>query len=91
MEELAFRGVLTDGLTVLIRRPVVVISIQAALFGLWHYKGFPGGVVGVAMVFAWGVFLGILRKRSGGMIAPLAGHICADLTIFLILFSITGF
>jgi membrane protease YdiL (CAAX protease family) len=90
VEELAFRGVLMDGLTVLSKRPCTVILIQAVLFGLWHLEGFPGGGVGASMVFAWGIFLGILRKRSGGMIAPIAGHICADLTIYFILFSIIG-
>jgi hypothetical protein len=42
------------------------------------------------MVFAWGIFLGILRKRSGGMIVPVAGHIGADITVFFILLSIAG-
>ncbi|MBN2325256.1 MAG: CPBP family intramembrane metalloprotease [Spirochaetes bacterium] len=90
VEELAFRGVLTDGLTVLLGCPGAVILIQAVLFGLWHWEGFPGGTIGVTMVFVWGIFLGILRTRSGGMIAPIAGHIFADLTVFFILFSITG-
>jgi membrane protease YdiL (CAAX protease family) len=85
VEEFMYRGVLWDGLSGGIGKPLPVILIQAGLFGLWHFRGFPGGLVGVVMVFAWGIFLGLIRKRSRGIIAPIVSHILADLTIFFIL------
>ena len=29
----------------------------------------------------WGLLLGVLRARSGGMVAPYVAHVCADATI----------
>ena len=85
VEELMYRGVLWDGLSDGIGKPLPVILIQAGLFSLWHFRGFPGGPVGVVMVFAWGIFLGLIRERSHGIIAPVVSHIFADLIIFFIL------
>jgi len=84
-EEFVSRAVMYDGLSNTLKSPAAVILIQAALFALWHYQGFPGGAAGVGMVFVWSVFLGSLRKISGGMLAPLIGHYFADLAIGLIL------
>jgi membrane protease YdiL (CAAX protease family) len=88
VEEFIFRGVLWDGLKGACNKPPAVLLIQAAVFGGWHFRGFPGGAVGVSMVFAWGVFLGLVRQRSRGMVAPLITHFFADLTIFFILLAI---
>ena len=53
------------------------------------YDGFPGGPVGVVMVFVWSLFLGAMRWTSGGMVAPLVAHFFADLTIGgILLFAI---
>jgi membrane protease YdiL (CAAX protease family) len=81
-EELVFRGFLFDGLSVFISRPPVLIVLQAAIFGIWHYKGFPGGPAGSFMVFIWAVFLGIMRYRSKSIWYSIVGHVFADLTIF---------
>jgi len=88
VEELIYRGILWDGLKSTVRSTAAVIIIQAGLFGLWHWRGFPGGVVGVLLVFVWGILLGIIRRRTGGMLAPILTHIGADLTIFGILLLI---
>jgi len=85
VEEFMYRGVLWDGLSGHIGKPLPVILVQAGLFGIWHFRGFPGGAVGIIMVFVWGIFLGLVRERSKGMIAPIVSHICADLTIFFML------
>ena len=85
VEELMYRGALWDGLSGGMGKTLPVILIQAGLFSLWHFRGFPGGPVGIAMVFVWGIFLGLIRERSHGMIAPVVSHILADLTIFFIL------
>jgi membrane protease YdiL (CAAX protease family) len=83
-EEMLFRGFLFEGLSAFIDRPAIVIFLQAILFGVWHYYGFPGGMVGSAMVFIWAIFLGMMRQRSKSIWYPIIGHVFADLTIFLI-------
>jgi hypothetical protein len=84
-EEFIFRGVLQDGLNQVIASRPAVITIQALLFGVWHFHGFPGGVSGMALVWVWGFMLGWIRDRSDGMLAPLLAHFFADLTIFLLI------
>ena len=88
LEEFISRAVLYDGFQSLWNRPAAKILLQAAVFALWHYQGFPGGVIGVGMVFVWSIFLGILRHRSDGMGAPLVAHFFADLTIAILQFVI---
>jgi membrane protease YdiL (CAAX protease family) len=85
VEELIFRGALWDALRGTLQPVIATVLVQAALFGLWHWKGFPGGPTGMALVFVWGLFLGWIRSRSKGMLAPFICHVCADLTIFSIL------
>lgn len=84
-EEFISRAVLYDGFSGIFSHIACVIIFQAAIFALWHYNGFPGGVSGVCMVFFWSVFLGIIRYKSKGMLAPLVAHFFADLTIAVIL------
>jgi len=64
---------------------ILQLLVTALFFGLLHFNGFPGGAVGIGMVFVWGIFLGILRKRTGGMLAPFLAHVASDMTIFGIL------
>ena len=88
LEEFISRAVLFDGFQSLWNGPAAKILLQAAVFALWHYQGFPGGMIGVGMVFLWSIFLGILRHRSNGMAAPLLAHFFADLTIVILQFLI---
>jgi len=85
-EEFISRAVLYDGFAALWKSPAPVILVQAAVFALWHYSGFPGGISGVVMVFCWSVVLGAIRHRADGMVPVLVAHYAADLTISLILF-----
>ncbi|NPV01359.1 MAG: CPBP family intramembrane metalloprotease [Brevinematales bacterium] len=89
-EEFMFRGILQEGLNSVISSRPAVIAIQALLFGVWHFNGFPGGVSGMALVWVWGLMLGWIRERSGGMLAPLLAHFFADLTIFLLIVLTRG-
>jgi hypothetical protein len=47
--------------------------------------GFPNGWTGFAMVVVYGVLLGSICRRSGGLLAPWVAHVAADLTIFTLL------
>lgn len=89
MEEVVFRGVLMGGLDGTLGRSVLSLVLQALVFGCFHYlKGFPNGVWGVLMTFAYGLMLGWLKNRSKGLLAPVITHTFADLTIFAILAAI---
>lgn len=88
LEEFMARAVLYDGFNKLFANIIIVILAQALIFSLWHFNGFPGGITGVVMVFIWSVFLGVIRHRSQGMLAPLIAHFFADLTIGGILFFV---
>jgi membrane protease YdiL (CAAX protease family) len=79
-EEALYRGVLQNELTDTLG-VAPAIAVQAAAFGFAHLHGFPSGWVGVLMAGGWGVFLGVLRLKSGGMAAPYVAHIAADTTI----------
>jgi membrane protease YdiL (CAAX protease family) len=84
LEEIIFRGVLYEALAA-DYGVAATVCIQGIAFGVVHAHGFPRGVIGVAMASAYGVVLGILRQRSGGLLAPFVAHVFADATIFAIL------
>lgn len=84
-EEAIFRGALQGALERLLGAGVAPVLIQAALFGLAHIHGFPRGLVGVGLAATYGLVLGGIRWRSGGLLACWATHVVADLVIFGIL------
>lgn len=86
MEEAVFRGVVMDALDRALGDGHASVGIQAILFAAVHYQsGFPNGVSGFVLTLIYGILLGIIRRLSRGMLAPLTAHIAADLTIFAIL------
>ncbi len=86
MEEFAFRGIVMQSTDSIFGAGFVSVLMQAWLFGAMHFlQGFPRGLLGVAMTAAYGVMLGMVRRRSRGMLAPWAAHVFADLVIFSIL------
>jgi hypothetical protein len=89
MEEFLFRGVVMHSLDSAFAPGSFSIVVQAWLFGAMHYlRGFPNGWWGVAMASVYGIMLGMIRRRSGGMLAPWLAHVFADLVIFAILAAI---
>lgn len=89
-EELVFRWLIWDGLIALLRGVTFVILIQAIIFGLSHFVGFPNGWLGVAMATIYGLMLGFIRFKSEGLLAPFLAHIFADLTIIIVVFGRAG-
>jgi membrane protease YdiL (CAAX protease family) len=86
-EEAAFRGVLQGALERFFPlRERFVILVQASVFAAFHYHGgFPNGKVGYLMTFVYACMLGVLRRRSGGLLAPYLTHVVADSVIGLTL------
>jgi uncharacterized protein len=84
-EEAAFRGILMDALIGAVGVAGAVV-IQAVAFGLIHYPhGLPNGTWGAALSGVYGLMLGLIRLRAGGMIAPWIAHAGTDLTIFVLI------
>jgi membrane protease YdiL (CAAX protease family) len=83
LEEVIWRGVMQDRL-----EPVfgsgTAIALQAASFGLQHMHGVPRGPVGVVLAGSWAVMLGMLRRHTRGLLAPIIAHAVADASIAVI-------
>ncbi len=86
-EELFFRGALQHALTASLGR-TAGIAAQALTFGLIHYRGFPRGWSGVVLATTFGLMVGALRQRAGGLLAPWLAHVAADVVIAIILMSV---
>jgi membrane protease YdiL (CAAX protease family) len=86
MEEAIFRGIIMEALDSALGAGNWSVGIQAIPFAALHYlAGFPSGGSGFFLVLVYGILLGIIRRVSKGMLAPIVAHIAADITIFLIL------
>jgi membrane protease YdiL (CAAX protease family) len=81
LEEVIFRGVLQDALAARVGTAGAVV-LQAVAFGVGHAHGYPPGTVGIGLAMVYGILLGALRHRAGGLLAPWLAHVCADATIF---------
>lgn len=86
MEEAVFRGIVMESLDSALGTGYASVGIQAVAFAALHYlAGFPNGVSGFVMVLVYGFMLGMIRRRSRGMLAPFAAHVAADITIYSVL------
>ncbi len=83
-EELWFRGRLQDLATGLVG-PRAGILLPAALFGLVHagQSGLPAPVV-VGVTFGFGLVAGLLRARTGRLVAPWLAHALANTAVLLV-------
>lgn len=79
-EEALFRGVLLTELAT-VWRPGVAVILQALVFGAAHWAGFPSGPAGMLMAAGWGLLLGIMRLRTGGIVISYLVHVAANATI----------
>ena len=98
VEEVLFRGLLQSFLlrafaglfgsrSATTHRALAVVG-SAFAFGIAHWSGFPSGASGAALAGIYGLMLGALRERSGGLLSPWVAHIAADAVIFAILASV---
>jgi hypothetical protein len=88
LEELLFRGLLQDRLGALWGPGARTVVVQAVVFGICHAHGVPRGGWGVLMAGTWALMLGVLRLKTGGLLAPVLGHVVADASIAGIVITI---
>lgn len=84
-EELIWRGIIWDGLKTIYEKSAFVIIVQSIGFGLIHINGFPRGWLGVGLACIYGLFLGLIRYKTKGILYPIIAHIFADAVIFSVI------
>jgi uncharacterized protein len=57
------------------------LLLQALAFGAIHIRGFPRGWFGVGLASIYGLLMGVIRRRAGGMFAPWIAHVFTDVVI----------
>jgi membrane protease YdiL (CAAX protease family) len=92
VEEVTYRGIVQGGLSsVFTEAWYLPIFLSALLFASAHFaNGFPNGPWGFAMTFFYGLGLGYLRWRTGGLLLSFVSHFCADLVIGFVLVFLAG-
>jgi membrane protease YdiL (CAAX protease family) len=81
LEEVIFRGILYDAVEGQWGWRVAVVA-TAVVFGFGHRDGYPPGRLGAVLAGMYGLMLGGLRHRTGGLTLPTLAHVAADATIY---------
>jgi uncharacterized protein len=81
VEEAAYRGVFLHALDRSLGPGFAALLLQAVAFGAIHIRGFPRGWLGVGLACIFGLFMGVIRRRGGGMFAPWIAHVFTDVLI----------
>jgi membrane protease YdiL (CAAX protease family) len=81
VEEGAYRGVILHALDRSLGPGFAALLLQALAFGAIHIRGFPRGWLGVALACIYGLLMGVIRRRAGGMFAPWIAHVFTDVVI----------
>ncbi|HEX3625951.1 MAG TPA: CPBP family intramembrane glutamic endopeptidase [Verrucomicrobiae bacterium] len=86
LEETIWRGVMLEALDSGIGAGICGLVIQSVSFAAAHYRsGFPNGIVGSAMAFVFGMMLGIIRRKSRGILGCWLAHTAVDAAIFIMI------
>ena len=90
LEEIIWRGVMMEALDSAFGAGYCSVIIQAASFGVAHYRaGFPNKLSGAMLTFLGGLILGLIRRKSRGLFGSWLVHFIGDMTAFsLILFYV---
>jgi membrane protease YdiL (CAAX protease family) len=81
VEEAAYRGVFLHALDRSLGPGFAALLLQALAFGAIHIRGFPRGWIGVGLACIFGLLMGLIRRRAGGMFAPWITHVFTDVVI----------
>ena len=90
VEEAAYRGVFLHALDSSLGPGFVALLLQACAFGAIHTRGFPRGWLGVGLACIFGLLMGIIRRRAGGMFAPWIAHVFTGVVIAGIVIFLAG-
>lgn len=90
VKEMAYRGVVLHALDRTIGAGAGALCAQALAFGVLHINGFPRGLSGIVLATIFGILMGLIRRKSHGLFAPWAAHICADIVIVAIVLLLVG-
>ncbi len=82
VEEALYRGALYHALEAETGSDAQAVIGQGIAFGALHVAGFPGGAGGVLLAGAWGIVLGVLRARTGGLRWSWWAHVAANVVIY---------
>jgi membrane protease YdiL (CAAX protease family) len=85
LEEILFRGLLWGAVADEWNEWVALV-VTSILFGFLHLHGYPPGPLGSVLAGLFGLSLGVLRWWTDGLGLAVACHVCADATIFALLF-----
>jgi membrane protease YdiL (CAAX protease family) len=84
-EEGIFRSIFLGYLDQLFHSRIALL-LQALWFSFLHYQsGFPAGIIGMMMTFIFGLMMGILVRRTQGLLLAIVIHAIADFWIFLLI------
>lgn len=89
VEEASYRGVVANALELAGSANLALFG-QAVAFGFLHIHGFPRGWVGVGLACVFGLLMAVVRRKSGGLFAPWAAHVCADMVIVALVVGYTN-
>jgi CAAX protease family protein len=81
VEEGAYSGVILHALDRSLGTGFAPLLLQAVAFGAVHIRGFPRGWIGVGLACIYGLLMGVIRRRAGGMFAPWIAHVFTDVVI----------
>jgi len=81
VEEGTYRGVMLHALDRSLGPGFAALLLQALAFGAIHIRGFPRGWLGVGLACIYGLLMGVIRRRAGGMFAPWIAHVFTDVVI----------
>jgi uncharacterized protein len=84
VEEGVYRGVFLHALDSTLGAGFAALLLQALAFGAIHIRGFPRGWLGVGLACIYGLLMGAIRRRAGGMFAPWIADVFTDVVIAVI-------
>jgi membrane protease YdiL (CAAX protease family) len=82
IEEIIWRGVMMSALDAAFGAGLFSLLLQSISFGLAHFRGgFPSGWMGAFLAGLFGLAMGLLRRRTNGLLTSWCVHVVADLTV----------
>jgi membrane protease YdiL (CAAX protease family) len=73
-EEILFRGVLWDWLSLTFKSSIVVNLLLAGLYAFLYWQGYEFPIVYLPVFFLIGLLCGFFRSHTGGIVAPVGYH-----------------